>query len=87
MRLKTFECKACGALVFLKPKETRVPSCPICRARMEEIEASEEGKLVEYACPECGYEFCSQENLSPYKCPNCNFTFVITPKKKGEERL
>ena len=87
MRLKTYECKACGTLVFLKPKERRTPSCPVCRGGMEEIESVEAGELAEFRCAQCNYQFCVQEGISPYKCPNCNFTFVTTPKKIQEERL
>ncbi len=87
MKVKVFECKGCGALVFVKPKETRPPWCPICRGGMEEIQPSGQEKLVEYQCPECSYQFYFQEGSSPYKCPNCNFTFIVTPKKRGEERL
>lgn len=87
MRLKAFECKACGALVFVGPREMRAPSCPICRAGTEKIEGAKQNNLAEHKCPECGYHFYVPQGSSPYKCANCNFTFVTTPKKRGEERL
>ena len=86
--MNEFECKRCGCIIYLSPKNNKESLCPLCRGAMGDT--GERGKTSElqiYKCSECGRSFCMKGEEKPYKCPFCNYTFLITPCLKREERL
>lgn len=86
--MKEFECKGCGTVVYLPPKNKKEPICPQCRGVMREIgEGVKVSELKKYECPACKNVFFMKKDYSPYKCPFCNYTFPVTPRLKQEEKL
>ncbi len=86
--MNEFECKRCGCLIYLSPKDEKEPLCPLCRGVMGQTgESKKAKKLQTFKCPECGKVFYMRNEENPYKCPFCNYTFLVTPRLKQEERL
>ncbi|TET98417.1 MAG: DUF1922 domain-containing protein [Candidatus Stahlbacteria bacterium] len=86
--MKEFECKRCGFLIYLSPKDENEPLCPLCRGTMGETGDEKKTKELQiYKCSECGRTFYVKHGEKPYKCPFCNQTFSLTPRIKQGERL
>lgn len=86
--MKEFECKGCGASLYLEDDVKKEPKCTNCRETMRETGGEvDKSKLKKFTCKSCGKEFYLEKGKTPYKCPFCNYTFPITPGLKQEERL
>jgi len=86
--MKEFECKRCGFLLYLSPKDKKEPLCSLCRGAMGETgDTKSSNELKLFKCPHCNRTFYLRKIDNPYKCPFCNYTFELTPRLKQKERL
>jgi rubrerythrin len=86
--MKEFECKGCGALVFVSSAKDKSPVCTECRSVMMLVEnTKDQTDFKKFICSGCGEVFFMGKDKNPYKCPFCNYTFSVSPRLKQEERL
>ena len=82
-KLTTRECPHCGnTFVYDQSDGTKV-RCPVCKKKV--IATSQDTKLVEFSCGQCGIRLSTNANATTYVCPVCDHVNDIPERLKIEQ--
>jgi len=82
-KLTTRVCPHCGnAVVFDQSKGTKA-KCPVCGESINSL--TEQSKVVEFSCEQCGVRLNTAKGATSYICPVCDHVNDVAERLKNEE--
>ena len=81
-KMATRECPHCGNQFVYDQSNGAKARCPVCRSKV--LTTSDDTRLVEFSCAQCGIRLTTARSATNYTCPVCDHVNDVTERLKTE---